>query len=78
MILFAGLVLARVQSRAADDVGDVIYDHTVGRGLELFKRYAAASRSGNEVTANAAANEYAAHLEKNPEEVQRAGRAILK
>lgn len=78
VILFAGLVFARVQARAAEDVGDIIYDNTVCRGLELLHRYAAASRSGDRDATNAAASEYAAHLDKHPEEVERVVPAILK
>ena len=76
VILFAGMVLARVQSRAVDDVGDRIYD-TIGSGLDLFKKWAAASRSGNKAAAKTAADEYAAHLDKHPEEAVRVLPAIV-
>jgi hypothetical protein len=77
LILFAGLVFSRVQARAADEVGDIIHENTIGRGVDLLRRFAKAARSDDPEAAEAAADEYAKHLEAHPEEAAHIVPAIL-
>jgi hypothetical protein len=69
--------LARVTLRAANDVGDRIYDTGVSVGRELFRRVFNVAQTGDEAALEAVTAEYAAHLEAHPDERKRVLPAIL-